>query len=430
MKVRLLILLCFIINSSLVFGQTALNDVDTTSGFGKSLLGLYKKFDRLKFSGYLQPQYQFTDTAGAKGFAGGDFSPYSNNRFMLRRGRLRLDYTNYNDKGQPTVFFVFQFDGTERGFNARDFWGRVFENKYECFALSAGIMARPFGHELLMGSSDRETPERGRMSQILMKTERDLGAMVTFEPRRKDSKLRFFKWDLMLANGQGLTGVADFDSHKDLISRIYIKPQKVVGKITVAGGISALYGGMRQFAAKSYAMENGNWTLTDNANNVGKIAARQYYGADVQVKIPNKKGATEFRAEYIFGKQSASQSSSETSGAALTNADGTFAPLFTRQFNGAYFYYLQHLGSTKHQLLVKFDFYDPNTAVSKKEVNNSFSAADVKFSTLGIGYVYHVNNNLKAVFYYDVVKNEVTALKNYNRDLKDNVFTCRMQYRF
>jgi hypothetical protein len=428
MYFRLLLPFLFLFSIKTTAQNTSL-DVDTTSGFGKNLLGLYNKFNHLKFSGYLQPQFQVADTLGAKNFSGGDFSQFSNNRFMLRRARLRLDYTNSNKEGQPTVAFVFQFDGTERGVVARDFWGRFYENKLQCFAVSMGLMSRPFSQELLLSSSERETPERGRMSQILLRTERDLGAMITFEPRKKDHKLHFLKWDLMVGNGQGLTGTTDYDSRKDIISRLTVKSQKV-GKIKISGGVSALFGGIRQFSAQSYAMENGRFALTDNKENIGKNAARQYYGADFQVKIPNAHGVSEIRAEYMKGQQSATAKSSETPGVIPTESNGTFSPLYSRSFDGAYFYYLQHLGSTKHQFLLKYDWYDPNTKVKGTEINDSFSPADIKYSTLGVGYIFYANQNLKIVTYYDVVKNEITSLKGFNRDLKDNIFTCRMHYRF
>jgi hypothetical protein len=121
---------------------------------------------------------------------------------MLRRGRIRFDYIHFNLNNKPSIQFVFQFDGTERGVFIRDFWGRIFENKYKLFAFTAGMFARPFSYELNLSSSDRETPERGRMSQILMRTERDLGAMISFEPRKKDHPLRYLKIDAGFFNGQ------------------------------------------------------------------------------------------------------------------------------------------------------------------------------------------------------------------------------------
>ena len=94
---------------------------------------------------------------------------------------------------RPSVQFVFQFDGTERGVNIRDFWGRIFENKWKLFTFTTGMFARPFGYETNLSSGDRESPERGRMNQILMRTERDLGAMFSVEPREKDTSAAAFK---------------------------------------------------------------------------------------------------------------------------------------------------------------------------------------------------------------------------------------------
>jgi hypothetical protein len=101
---------------------------------------------------------------------------------------------------------------------------RVFETKKNTLAMTAGFFARPFGFEVNLGSSYRETPERGRMSQTLMPGERDLGVMFSFEPQSKAHKLYHLKWDAGFFNGQGASGTTDFDSHKDFISRITLKP--------------------------------------------------------------------------------------------------------------------------------------------------------------------------------------------------------------
>ena len=66
---------------------------------------------------------------------------------MLRRGRIKPDYLKLNDHEKPTVQFVFQINGTERGLTIRDVWGRVFENKYELFSFTAGMFARPFSYQ-------------------------------------------------------------------------------------------------------------------------------------------------------------------------------------------------------------------------------------------------------------------------------------------
>ena len=154
--------------------------VDTTTETGKGMLSIYKKYDHLRFSGYIQPQFQLASQKGIQSFEGGNFASRVSNRFMLRRSRVRIDYVHFDKDDAAGVQFVFQFDANERSFTVRDVWGRIFENKYKLFSFTTGIFARPFGYEINLSSSDRESPERGRMSQILMKSERDLGAMVSF----------------------------------------------------------------------------------------------------------------------------------------------------------------------------------------------------------------------------------------------------------
>jgi hypothetical protein len=405
--------------------------IDTTTSLGKGMFSLYQKYDAVRFSGYLQPQFQYAGDKGIKSYAGGDFPAHVNNRFTLRRGRFRLDYSRYDEHQMPKVQFAFQFDGTERGVFIRDFFGRVFENKWNVFSVTAGMFGRPFSYEVNLASADRESPERGRMSQILMKTERDLGAMISFEPRKATHPLHFIRIDAGLFNGQGLTATSDFDSHKDFISRISVKPQTILNNWRLSGAISCLYGGMEQFTQYIYTMNNNVFKVDSSTTNLGKIAPRHYYGADMQLKIPNgkDKGFTEIRGEYIRGLQTATAASTETPGTIpMTGAKN--APLYIRNFTGAYFYFLQNLGSPYHQLVLKYDWYDPNSKVKGKQLDANFTEGDIRYDTFGAGYIYYLDEHMKLMLYYDIVKNESTSLAGYTSDVKDNVFTCRLQYRF
>ncbi len=414
-------------------GQFLMDMVDTTTDIGKGMLSIYQKFDKIRISGYIQPQFQVASAKGIKSFSGGDFNPNVNNRFMLRRGRIRFDYIHFAETKGPSVQFVFQFDGTERGVVIRDFWGRIFENKFKVFALTTGMFARPFSYELNLSSSERETPERGRMSQLLMRTERDLGAMLSFEPRIKNHPLFNFKFDIGLFNGQGLAATSDFDSHKDLITRLSVKPKRLAGKHFISAGISYLNGGLIQNTKNVNVIQTVNsdkaFVLDSTETNAGKIAPRKYYGADAQVKLKTRSGFTELRAEYMTGKQTATRLSTETPAALLTGSEG----YYIRNFDGAYFYLLHNVFSPKHQAIVKFDWYDPNTMVEGEQIgkaNTNFTQADIKYYTLGFGYVNYINSNLKAVFWYDLVRNEKTQLPGFTKDVDDNVFTCRLQFRF
>ena len=429
---RLYIVLLLVLFSIPAQSQVMLNDLmDTTSALNKGFMSMYQKFHWMRLSAYMQPQWQLAEDEGIRTFAGPDFVSGVNSRFVLRRARMRADYMRLTDAGDPIVQIAFQFDVNERGFSIRDVWGRVFENKWNVLSLTGGMFARPFGYEVNLSSSDRESPERGRASQTLMKSERDLGAMITAEPRHS----RHFNWmraDLALVNGQGIAGTGDFDNHKDLIGRFNVKPQAINhSKWLLSGGASFFQGGIVSQAPVYYKVDGATIVRDSAAGNNGLLAPRRYYGVDAQLKIPNKKGQTELRAEYLRGDQTGTLSSTE-SPASYPQVSGAPGPLTTRPFDAAYFYLLQHLGSTHHQAIVKLDWYDPNRSVSGEAVKSStgHTAADVKYTTLGGGYLWYVNQNVKLTLYYDHPISESTSLAGYSEDLKDDVFTVRLQFRF
>ncbi|QEC70226.1 porin [Panacibacter ginsenosidivorans] len=405
--------------------------VDTTKDVGKGILSIYKKYDHIRISGYMQPQFQAIQTKGAKSYSGGDFAPNVDNRFMMRRGRLRIDYIHFSDTKKPSVQFVFQFDGSEKGFFTRDFWGRIMENNTKLFSFTAGLFARPFGYELNLGSGDRESPERGRMSQSLMKVERDLGAMVSFEPRERTNWLKYVKLDAGVFNGPGLTATADYDSYKDFISRATLKPYPLQKNLSLSAGLSYFNGGLIQGDKYYYTLssENGQkqFTIDSAQTNIGRKLPRKYYGIDAQLKWKYKNGgATELRAEYWRGTQTSSAATSETP-AAVFSTDAYYA----RQFNGAFFYLL-HSFDSHNQLGIKYDWYDPNTKLSGDEVSTASGshAGDIRYNTLGMGYIHYFDENLKLVAWYEFIKNETTALDGYTSDIKDNVLTLRLQFKF
>ncbi len=423
---------------SLVFlplrAQFLMDMLDTTKEAGRGMLGIYEKFHLLRLGGYIQPQFQVIESKGAKSFEGGDFGANVSNRFMLRRSRIRLDYVHNNTMGVPGVQIVFQFDANERAFTVRDVWGRIFENKFRLFSFTTGMFARPFGYEVNLSSSDRETPERGRMSQILMKSERDLGAMVSFDVRKEHHTLKNLKVDVGVFNGQGINATGDFDNRKDIIARVSLKPLSLYDKkLVLSAGASVLYGGLLQTTRYSYStveVAGSKRVMIDSAAvNLGRYSPRTYKGVDAQLRIKNKIGYTELRAEYITGVQTGTGGSSETPVALLSGSDG----FHRRKVNGAYFYFIQHLFSPYHQLIVKYDWYDPNINIKGSQVGrpgSSFSATDISYRTFHIGYLYHIADLAKLFVFYNVVKNENTLLPGYTNDIKDNVFTCRLQFRF
>ncbi len=435
-KPGLIITVILVFLSSQGNAQRYLTDIDSSFFIKDTVRPIIKRFENIIISGYMQPQFQVAQSEGAPSFAGGNFSQYSQSRFMLRRARVKVDYLLKTKKNLPQALFTFQIDATERGVIVRDMFVRLFETKGNFMSVGAGLFARPFGFEVNHSSSSRETPERGRMSQILMPGERDLGVVFTFESLTNKHKLKNFKFDAGFFNGQGVVGATDFDDHKDFISRLILKPQKI-NKIEVGAGLSFLRGGWKNGTKYVYSggsASNGDkiFVIDSSVSNLGKASPRHYYGADVQVKFHHAWGVTELRAEHWFGTQPGTNTTTFNPGV-LPNSNGVLLPTYIRHFNGSFFYFLQNIVNTKHQLLLKYDWYDPNIKVNKSEIGKAgtnLTAADIKYSTLGTGYVYHFNTQTKLIFYYDWVKNESTQFSGFTKDLQDNVFTCRLQFRF
>lgn len=419
-----------------VQAQRFLSDFDSSYFVRDTLRPVIKRFENLRITGYMQPQFQVASSQGAASYNGGTFSTYSQSRFMMRRARIKMDYLmTYGDK-MPQALFSFQFDATERGVLVRDMFLKLFEGNKNLFNVTMGLFARPFGFEVNFSSSFRETPERGRMSQILMPTERDLGMMASFEPQKNSHPLRRIKFDIGLFNGQGLSGTTDFDSHKDLISRLYVKPNEKVNW-QLSGGLSLLKGGWRNatkfvYQNKLDQQQQVYFAVDSSLSNLGSIAPRHYYGADVQLKWKHSWGETEWRAEYWRGKQPGT-SRSTTNPGTLPTENGILAPTYLRSFDGAFLLFLQNIVNRKHQLMVKFDWYDPNTKAKGAQIGRTGSlltTADVRYNTWGVGYSYQLNKSTRLIFYYDFVKNENTTLPGYTSDISDNIFTFRLQFRF
>lgn len=436
---RLTLVLLFITGIMLpqaLLAQRYLADIDSSFFIKDTVRPVIKRFENLRITGYIQPQFQKAQSDGAPSYTGGNFSQFSSSRFMLRRARVKIDYVLPSKSRYPKALFSFQIDATERGVIVRDMFLKLFETKKNIFSLTTGLFARPFGYEVNLSSAFRETPERGRMSQILMPSERDIGLMVSYEPQERKHKFSHIKFDVGFFNGQGLSGTTDFDDHKDLISRLFIKPY-TIGKTELSGGLSYLRGGWKngtKYVYRSGVTSGGDqaFIIDSSERNLGTSSPRHYYGADVQFKIHHGWGETEWRAEYWFGTQPGT-SASTTNPGTLPNSNGQPVPTYVRHFDGVFLLFLQNIINSRHQLLLKYDWYDPNIRVQDLAIGKSGSnltAADVKFSTLGIGYLYHLNPQTKLIFYYDFVKNEKTALSGFQSDLKDNIFTCRIQFRF
>jgi hypothetical protein len=183
-------------------------------------------------------------------------------------------------------------------------------------------------------------------------------------------------------------------------------------------------------------MTGGAFAVDSTASNLNSYADRSYFGVDGQFSIASDLGLSQIRAEYITGKQpGASGSSASPNGYDPTTAAAS--DTYIRPFSGGYVNFVQDIADTKHSIVVKYDWYDPNTSVNGNNilVAAKTGKADVAYSTLGLGYMYRLNTNVRLMVYYDMVTNEKVAkysssLKGYTKDLADNLVTVRFQYKF
>ena len=91
------------------------------------------------------------------------------------------------------------------------------------------------------------------------------------------------------------------------------------------------------------------------------------------------------------------------------------------------FYFLQNIARSPFQVIVKYDWYDPNTEIEGDEIGKSVSSTTVKpmqqiSNILHSVWVllYRWDANVKLTAYYDSVTNETSQnLSGYTKDLKD-----------
>jgi len=399
--------------------------------------GILDALKKIKVSGYLQPQFRYTNVINQPyaigNFSGGTFPADTKNLFQVRRGRFKLTYDNTLTQA------VFEIDIIPTGVSMRDAYLSLVEPWTQSFGLQMGAFYAPFGYEVSFSSGVRESPELSRVVQVLFPGEREIGAKLFFAPQL--GKLAFLRVDLGIFNGAG-TNANEFDNFKNIIGRVGVQiPLPEESPLAIDLGVSGHFGNVRSNSkdinrdGTPAAGINGFVKNTDTAN-VGKGVVRRYFGADAQLyyDVPSIGGMI-VRFEFIGGRQPGISSSSTSPGAAPASA------LYERKFAGWYINLVQNIGN-KEQIVLKYDVYDPNTNVTASDFTPTagLSATDIKYTTFGIGFVHHWDDNIKFVVYQEFIRNEeldaskipvsATALFPYTQDVRDNVFTFRVQYRF
>ncbi|CAM4160286.1 Phosphate-selective porin O and P [Pedobacter westerhofensis] len=377
----------------------------------------------IKITGYLQTQFQQAQSSGISSFSGGDFAENSDNRFIIRRGRLKIDRV---DKYSSIVF---QIDATQNGINLMDAFIQLQQPDHNELRLTAGLFNRPFGYSIVYSSGYRDFPERARVFQTIMPRERDIGAMLSYQP------LKFLTADLAVVNGSGLYA-RDYDSKKDIIGSLTFKFDSLANrKLQLGFGASFYKGSVRNDTESFYTSDGSGFIKNTSPLNAGANLKRNYFGGNIQIQYNSRHwGATTLKAEFVSGTQPGVAASPSITGPVASQSFTTqpATDLYLRNFTGYYLLFTQQVAKTKFNALVGYDVYDPNNKVKESQIGvaANTSAGDIKFSTLGYGLTYLVNPRVKLTAYNERVINAPAQLDNYRNDIRDDVFTLRLQYRW
>ncbi len=386
------------------------------------------KLAKIKVSGYIQPQWQFADSAVAhNNVVGGGWNVGGNNqRFQVRRGRLKSTYET------ATSRYVLQIDVIPTGVTLKDAYITLMEPWLKTFSYTMGVFDRPFGFEIGYSSSSRESPERSRVFQTLFPGERDLGAKLEINPPADMGFAQYLNAKAGLFTGMGPTA-NEIDKEQDFIGRVGFQAPIYDLNLALDGGFSAYLG--KAVAANDTVFNMGKDSVSKLIPTTGQrleIFDRNVLGVDGQLyyDLPVI-GGLSLRGEYLWGEMPGTRSAS---GPYLAST----AALVNREVAGWYVTWVQNLGKSV-QTVVKYDVYDPNTEVDGSDVGkagSNLNATDLAFNTLGLGLLYHWDENTRLTLYYDMITNEEAAstatgnLSPWKDDIDDNVFTFRVQVKF
>lgn len=408
-----------------------------------------QKLSKIKVSGYVQAQWQNFENLNTQ----------PSNYFSLKRTRIKFTY-----EATDGVKLVLQPDFSPGAVDLREAYVVLNDRWTKTLSLWAGKFNRP-NYEVEYSSGQLENLERSLIIRTLYPGEYALGAKVEYNP----TDVPFHLQVALLNGNDGLTvnnsaGVnlnsnsnKDIDNYKDIMVRAVYKL-----KLGSFGGLD--FGAHGYFGSiKSNATQtlSSDYATIKNVN-IGDGIGRNWFGGEFQF-FADVLGGMSIKGEYIAGKNA-------TVGYAPIAAVGTTAAIpgvanFQNNFAGYYLYFIKNLGS-KNQFSFRYDYYDPNTDVTGKDVNvkkftpadatvvksKTVGKSDLATSTFGFALHHYFDDNIRISLDYDIVNNEKvgttagvsnymenytkadgTVVKNgldYSKNVNNNVLTLRIQAKF
>ena len=399
------------------------------------------KLTKIKVSGYVQAQFQNAESPLVQ----------PTNYFSIRRARLKFTY-----EAADGIKFVIQPDFSPGNITLKDAYIVLNDRWTKAFSLTAGKFNRP-NYEVEYSSSQRELVERSAVIRAIYPGERAIGAKLEYNPQNLPLHVQ-----LALLNGaDGLTinnsaGVnqnptenTDFDNYKDIMVRAtYNLSLGSFGGLDF--GAHGYFGALKSNALKTLSSD---YTTVKDIK-VGDAVKRNWVGGEFQL-FADVLGGMSFKGEYIAGKNASIGYSPVTGTAPVAGVAN-----YQNKFAGYYLYFIKNLGK-KNQFAFRYDYYDPNTDITGKDVavigytttdattlkSKMSGKSDLATSTFGIALHHYFDDNIRITLDYDIVKNEkvgtpgkvTDAAKNadgsagtvdWSNAINQNMLTLRIQAKF
>ncbi len=377
--------------------------VDTLDKDVKLLMNtLAGKFTHLKFKGYLQTQYQHMESAKGYGVSPYNPSDVIKDRIYLRRARVKFIYES------ELAGFVIETDYNNKGFKITDAYASLTDPWTKIFTIKAGSFNRPV-YEVEYSSSKRESPERSEITRLLYPGERDLGFSLVVKP--KD----LFQLDIAAFNNtyeemyhQFIPNFGNYPFYY----LIRLKKDILLGdKSVLTLGANTRLGNMAANTNKVILPENGVDNIDSTSYKVGDGLSRTWYGLEGQFFLDWLTGV-KIAASYMWGNNVDQPS-----------VDGS-VPLRMREFSGWYVYFIKNMGHD-WQAVVKYDTYNPNTAINANDITET---GDLSVGNLSFGIHNYTFSNFRLTLWYDMYTRQTTTA--FPEDPKDSQITFRAQMKF
>ena len=355
------------------------------------------KLNKIKVSGYIQAQWEHygADLEKTNGY---------NNTFYIRRARVKFTY-----EPADGVKFVLQPDFSTGNLALKDAYAVVNIPKLKNVTFWMGQMNRP-NYDVEYSSSSRELLERARVTTTIYPGEREIGAKLEYNGIKIPV---LFQVMMMNGNFTG-TQAKDVDSRKDVMARFVYSVKLPSAGVGIDFGANHYFGS--NLAKTNKYVKNSDGTL-DSLNNVWRYLDKHWTGGEVRI-YADVLGGLSIKGEYVAGINSVAS----TVASSATMAQKKASPNLYNNFAGYYITLVKNVGA-KNQAVIRYDYYDPNTKLSGDAANNA-----INYKTWAFAWQHYLNDNIRITAQYTMPKNESNASNP--SDLKDNLFTIRVQAKF